>query len=490
MPFPIIKHLALPGAFLLLALPSSAQSSPVEPWQVFSGTTGRSNSFTIGFGLHLDSQYVYTGFNQNEAPYHSYLFRTDRHTGQRDSLLLTSTDSAAFLPLHIMVEDSLITCFGMSRDYRPPYDLNDQRSIVFRVNKDWHFQDSLIFGAPRFNPWQFLSLGNSYYITENSPAAPGAKLTKLNKQPLKKDTTALLPINTFGPYGDARLSIAFLESIQKLFVTTSSVQGFLLDTAKLRVDSNFLAWDTSKAPYLPNIRDLIHWNDSVYGLGESKFLHLFKYSTQPFKASIFNAPANDSIKLSGERSFRRSYGTTDSLLTLSYSGPFMSSLGNSPTQVRIFAFNRRGQKVWQTKIENGAINLVHSHAMDEKAIFVYVRNYSVADPFAVPQKMLIYKLDLNGNVLQLTDKKIIKVGLQVYPNPSSGRVQYDASAYQGSVQDLQFTLYDKQGRRQFSSPLHQEQGSFDLDHLPSGNYTYQFQNGLKPLRSGILLLQP
>ena len=494
-----LKHLVLPGAFFLLAQFSVAQSGTDAPWQVFTGTTGLSNTFTIGFGLDVDSQYVYTGFNENEAPFRSFLFRTNRRTGKRDSLLLTRSDSAAFLPFHILVEDSLITCIGVSRDMRRPFTGRSQRSALLRVTKDWHFKDSLIFGelrfknsanprTPFFSPWQFLSLGNKYYITETTVSVSGTQLTRLSKSPLQKDTAFILP---FGNFGSNKVSITFMKSIQKLFLTSSFYRGLLIDTAGLKVDSNFIAWDTSLPPFNPLIVDLFRWGNDVYGIGNPSDWYLLKYTTQPFGASASKFFESDTIN-GGELTFRRSYGTTDSLLTFSTSGPFLDRppIDKTPKYIRIYALNKQGKTVWQSKIENGDINVVHGHAMDDKGTFVYVQNFSSGDPFAVPQKMLIYKLDNNGNVLQIADNKIIKVGLHLYPNPSSGLVHYDASGYRGNWREVSFTVYDTQGREQFSSLLKNEKGTFELFHLPPGSYTYQFENGQEQLRSGILLLQP
>lgn len=487
MQFKIIKHLALPGALLLLAFSGMAQSGTVTPWQVFKGTVGRSNPLTIGFGLDIDTQYVYTGFNDNEAPFHSYLFRTHRSTGNRDSLLLSNSDSTAFLPFHILAEDSLITCIGITFDFRNPNDQSRHRSAIIRVSKKWRIKDSLVFGESRFRPRHYLSLGNAYYITEHIPGRSGAKLTQLSKYPIREDTCTFLPI---GNLGSSNLSIAFMHSIKKLFVVSSVAQGFLIDTANLRVDSNFIPWDTSLPPFSPNIRDLIQWGNDVYGIGHLNDWHLFKYTAPPFSASGYKFFESDTIN-GIEKSFIDSYDTTDSLLTFSTSGPFFfPNLGNSPTYIRIYAFNKQGQKVWQTKIENGEINRVHSHAMDKDGIFIYVRNFSAGDPFVVPQKMLIYKLDNNGNVLQLANNKVVRVGLHLYPNPSTGTIHYDVTGYMGRLQDVKFTLYDMQGREQFTSRLHQETGSFELLDLPTGSYTYKFQIGQESLRSGILILEP
>jgi hypothetical protein len=161
---------------------------------------------------------------------------------------------------------------------------------------------------------------------------------------------------------------------------------------------------------------------------------------------------------------------------------------NTVTNVRAYAADTTGTLIWQVQINNGRNNLVHSTACDHSNTFILVRSISVDRP-AEPQKMLVYKLDANGNVFDLnTPGEVLKVGIHVYPNPAKDWVIFERHASDGSNEDLELKLYNQQGQKVYRNSLAYGRLKLDLNQFAKGVYFYEVSKNGVPQKKGRLVL--
>lgn len=473
----VLKHLIISGAFLA-SLSGFAQIH--EPWYKVS-----KGGINDGLGMVEDSSFLYFGSNLRNAPFDSYVYRINRFTKEKDSLLITNSDSASFLPFFFDIHDSLVVLIGSMYNWTASAtSKDDRRTTVVRITKDLRFKDSLVFGSEGFDVMNFLQLQDKYFISEGAPASSASgKLTKINMTPLSIDTSITLDDSNGGHYDKC---MVFNQVLEKLFVISKRGKAFLIDTTYLTVDSTFFPWNSS-FPYAPEVRDLFSWNGSTMALASPWGMRLYNYNDMG--EITHNYPITNQDTLSGAEAYVRGcFGFSDSLLIFSTSGPFTApppQQTSTNTYVRVYAINKTGDIIWQTKIENGRNNLVHSQTSDDENTFLYVRSIQSGQ-----QEMYVYKVDDKGNLLLLSeDQGYKKIGIHFYPNPSQGMVSFDASGMLGEVEEITFELYNVHGQRCFQQLIAPTSGSFDLNRLPPGTYSYNFKISQEVVRNGLLILQ-
>ena len=475
--FKLLKRLILSGAFLALL---SLQAQKTEPWFIMNKP-----GINVGLGMVMDSNHLFFGSNLGNAPYSSYVYSINRATDEKDSLLITSSDTAAFLPFYADISDSLVILIGSVIDLTKPITAtDDRRTAVVRVTKDLKFKDSLVFGSLGYDVMAFMKLKNAFYITEAVPrnfSAPG-RLSKVNMYPLELDTS-LVVTDTNGDH--LQKDLVFNEVLNKLFVVSRAGKSYLIDTASFSVDSVYFNWN-SNFPFAPAVHDLFKWKGKTMALAAPWGMSLYHYSDSTGISNYYRITNRDTLP-GGEVYIRGCYGFSDSLLVFSTSGPFSApppQQTNTVTYVRVYAVNETGDIIWQTKIENGRNNLVHSQATDDESTFVYVRSIDSTE-----QAMYIYKVDDSGNVLRINEHgKQRSVGISIYPIPSTGIIDYDIEGFNRYSDRLYFKLVNASGRKFFESSIKNASGRFDFTHLPKGTYFYSFTEEGVISRSGTLIL--
>lgn len=471
-----LKRLFITGAFLGFLHITSAQVT--EPWQTLD--VGLNST---GIGLALDSNNIYTAANLQSGTYSSYLFKINRTTGESDSILISKSDTASFLPFYIYVDDSLVVYLGGVYDWtKSGNDPTSRRCAIVRLRKDLSFKDSVVFQSPGTDIWHFIKLGSSYFVTEGGVNA-SRKLTKIRSNYLKIDTSIVLPPLS---YTSLEMSLAFSDSLNKMLVMASPGRLFVIDTNSLTIDSTFISWNTN-FPYGPDVVDFFSWDRKLISISNPWGVRLYHYHQDGQVYADHPVFVQDTLP-GAENYIRGCYGFSDSLLIFSTSGPFTAAppmQTNTITHIQIFAVNKKGETIWQNKINNGRNNLVYSHCTDDKNTFIYVRSIDGSD-----QEMFIYKLDASGNILGLNELQNNEVAaINFFPNPTEGKVFYSASSLMDNTKELTFELFNSLGQRCFQKVVPPIEGSFDLHSLPRGSYSYKFIVKHAVVRSGLLILK-
>jgi len=456
-----------------------------KPWTIFSSST----KDAFGIGINQDSNYVYSCVSLLSFPYATSFYKVNKTLGTRDSVIIAAVgDSLSFSSFYIIQDDSTITLLGTMFNENEINFGKAQTSAIIKFTKDLVFLDSLVFTENFYATVRYSESFKKYFVTRTIPGAGGFTLTIVNKSPLVIDTT----LSFLGSPGyDYDFSVAFDSSANKIVCISTVAQTYIFDAATYAIDTSFWNWDTAY-PTIPAIKDMFYWHGTLYSLARPNGISLYRHNPLDYLINKrIPLTLNDTVAGSGGYEYiRGNYGFSNDLLVFAEAGPFTNVpplQTNTVTNVRAYAADTTGALIWQTQINNGRNNLVHSTACDDSNTFILVRSISVDRP-TEPQKMLVYKLDANGNVFDLnTPDEVLKLGVHIYPNPAKGWVIFEMHAGSGN-DDFKLQLYNQQGQRVYNNSLAYGKVTLDLKHLAKGIYLYEVSKNGVPQKKGRLVL--
>jgi hypothetical protein len=476
------KRLFVTGIFFLSFLSSYSQN---KAWTVFSSAANDA----FGIGINHDSSYVYSCLSFQDSPFATSLYKLNRTLGNRDSVIIATVgDSLSFSSFYILQDDSTITLLGTMLNENEIDFSKAQTSAIIKFNKDLVFLDSLVFTEKFYATVRYSQSDNKFFVTRTIPGAGGFNLTIVNKKPLAIDTT----LSFLGSPGyDYDFSVAYDSSANKIICISTVAQTYIFDANTYSLDTSFWNWDTSYTT-TPAIKDMFHWQGALYSFARPNGMSLYRHSNTDYRINKRTVlTLNDTVANGAYEYLRGNYGFSSGLLVFAEAGPFTNIpplQTNTVTNVRAYAADTTGALTWQVQINNGRNNLVHSTACDHSNTFILVRSISVDRP-AEPQKMLVYKLDANGNVFDLnTSGEVLKVGIHVYPNPAKDWVIFERHASDGSNEDLELQLYNRQGQKVYRNSLAYGNLKLDLNQFAKGVYFYEVSKNGLPQKKGRLVL--
>lgn len=148
-----------------------------------------------------------------------------------------------------------------------------------------------------------------------------------------------------------------------------------------------------------------------------------------------------------------------------------------------------GSIIWQHYYK-GELNYMPYKilATSDGGALILSHKYDWNSPYPNQRDIHILKVDSNGyysgmvNVDEISGKPL---QLLVYPNPATSFVNIASGLYT----DLEFLLYDLNGKLLLREQLNASEQSISIEHLPAGMYIYRIIQGEKLLESSRLVVQ-